>query len=394
MNIIHINTFPHKAPGSIMMHLHYNLKNTGINSFVIWGRGRSPVDETEYSIEDKTGIMWHGIYSRIFDKTGFASKNATKELIKKLEEIKPDIIHLHNLHGYYLNIEILFNYMKANNIKIIWTLHDCWPFTGHCAYFDMVGCNKWLEGCYSCEQSKTYPSAFLSDNSRWNWYKKREIFSGLNITIVTPSEWLANLVRSSFLGQYPVYIIPNGIDTSIFKKRESKLKNKYNLRDKLVILGVASEWTERKGLKDFIKLKEMLDHRFKIVLVGLTKKQISSLPEGIVGIERTKDARELAEFYTMADIFFNPTYEDNFPTTNLESLACGTPVCTYKTGGSPEALSDNCGLVLKKGDYKGLLNLISDNPTRKFGFIFDEEETTREYTMEKMFHNYMTIAYG
>lgn len=327
MRIVQINTFPYKATGSIMMNIHNKLLEEQYDSYVVWGRGRAAQNEHEIAIRDEFGVKFHGIYTRITDKTGFASKKMTRKLIDKLKQIEPDILHLHNIHGYYLNIEQLFNYIRENNIKVVWTLHDCWAFTGHCAYFDMVGCEKWKTGCHDCEQKKTYPSSLIKDNSYWNWKKKRSLFTNLNITIVTPCKWLKNIVKQSFLKEYPVEVIYNGIDLNVFHPEKTDFEEKYNLRGKYVILGVASEWTERKGLKDFIKLEEMLDRtKYRIVLVGLTQKQIKELPNTIIRIERTENVQELVGIYTRANVFFNPTYEDNFPTTNLEAIACGTPV--------------------------------------------------------------------
>lgn len=340
MRIVQINTFPHKATGSIMMNIHQLLKNNGHQSYVVWGRGRKANNEDEFSITDDVGVKLHGIYTRIFDRTGFASISATKKLLTYLDVIKPEIIHIHNLHGYYLNIRMLSEYIRKKQIKVVWTFHDCWPFTGHCAYFELVGCEKWKKGCHHCEQLKTYPISYLCDNSLKNWKDKRKLFSELEITVIVPSNWLWNLVKQSFFKDYPIKVIHNGINLDVFNYQETDtaIKNKYGLGEKKIILGVASEWTERKGLNDFIQLATYVGDEFQIILVGLTKKQIDKLPEGVAGFERTSNVHELVQLYSAADIFFNPTYEDNFPTTNIEALACGTPVVTYDTGGSPEAL--------------------------------------------------------
>ena len=349
-----------------MMNIHNRLLEEQYDSYVVWGRGRAAQNEHEIVIQDEFGVKLHGVYTRITDKTGFASKKATRKLIDKLQQIEPDILHLHNIHGYYLNIELLFNYIRENNIKVVWTLHDCWAFTGHCAYFDMVGCKKWKIGCHDCEQKKSYPSSLIKDNSHWNWEKKRSLFTNLNRTLVTPCKWLKNIVRQSFLKEYSVEVIYNGIDLSIFHPETTDFEEKYNLQGKYVILGVASEWTNRKGLKDFIKLEEMLDKtKYRIVLVGLTEKQIEELPDTIIGIKRTQNIQELVGIYTRANVFFNPTYEDNFPTTNLEAIACGTPVITYNTGGSPEAVTEKTGVICKAGDIESVKSKIVDCISKK-----------------------------
>lgn len=359
MKIVQINTFPYKATGAIMMSIHQQLQKEGQDSYVVWGRGRNSTNNHEIVMKDRLGIKWHGLYTRVTDKTGFASKRATEKLADELERIKPDIIHLHNLHGYYLNIELLFCYLKKTRPKIVWTFHDCWPFTGHCAYFDMIGCEKWKNGCTKCPQKTTYPTSFVMDNSSWNWHKKRELFTGLDMTIVTPSRWLRDIVKESFLKECNVVVIHNGIDTNVYKTSQS---NTYHslAGNKKMILGVASEWTDRKGYKDFVKLHSMLDtSKFVIALVGLSKKQIKELPVGMVGIERTSNVQELVKLYSQADWLFNPTYDDNFPTTNLEAISCGTPVITYKTGGSPETIRDSNGWVVEKGDLNMVCKIMN-----------------------------------
>lgn len=354
--VVHINTFPYKATGNIMLNIHAGLQQEGYTSYVIWGRGRNPQNEYEFKIGNDFDVKCHGIYTRLTDKTGFASKNITKRLIRKLDEINPQVLHLHNLHGYYINIAMLFNYIKKNRIQVIWTLHDCWAFTGHCAYFDYSGCEKWKTGCNRCNQKKTYPASMILDNSRWNWEKKKEIFTGADIQIVTPCNWLKKVVEKSFLKDYPIHVIYNGIDTNIFYPRKSDIKERYNLGDKKIILGVASEWAERKGLNDFLKLSEMLPaDKYQIVLIGLNENQLGSINSKILGLTRTENVAELANWYSAADLFVNPTYEDNFPTTNLEAVACGTPVITYETGGSPESIIGyDCGMVIAKGEIQSL----------------------------------------
>lgn len=355
MKVVQINTFPYKATGHIMMNIHSLLQEHGYDSYVCWGRGRPSDNDHEIVIEDNFGIKFHGVYTRLLDKTGFASWRATKKLISKLDEIQPDIIHLHNVHGYYLNIEMLFNYIREHGIKVVWTLHDCWALTGHCAWFDVCGCEKWKTGCFACEQQNTYPVSMLADNSKRNWIKKKELYSGLKMTIVTPSVWLANLVKQSILREYPVELIHNGIDLEKFKEQDDaeikKVKEKYGLDERKIVLGVASEWTPRKGLNDFIALSSMMDESIQFVLVGLTDAQLKNLPSRIKGVKRTENQQELAALYSVAALFFNPTYEDNYPTTNLEALACGTPVLTYDTGGSPEMIEElqrECGVFAGK----------------------------------------------
>lgn len=357
MKVVQISTFSYKAAGNIMMNLHRAMMKNGIDSYVVWGRGRKAENDHEYFMDDSWGVKLHGVYTRITDKTGFASTLSTRKLLNWLDEIEPDIIHLHCIHGYFINISLLFTYIKEKNIKVIWTQHDCWAFTGHCAYFDACGCEKWKTGCHDCEQLTTYPASRLMDNSKWNWKTKKELFTGANVTVVTPCEWLSELVKISFLREYPIRVIYNGIDTNVFKPTKSYFKKKNEIEAKKMILGVASEWTERKGLRDFIELDEMLDKKeYVIVLVGVSKKQVENLPKDIIALNRTNNIKELVEIYSAADVYFNPTYEDNFPTTNLEATACGTPVITYDTGGSPESVDPRA--VVQKGNLNRVKDII------------------------------------
>lgn len=375
-----------------MISIHKRLLKEGIDSYIVWGRGRGAEDEHEMPIVDQIGVRCHGVYTRLTDRTGFASKRATKKLVTQLDDIKPDIIHLHNIHGYFINIEMLFGYIKKNRVKVIWTLHDCWPFTGHCAYFDMIGCEKWKTGCNHCSQLATYPASWNIDSSEWNWKKKKELFTGTNITLVTPCKWLKDLVSQSYLSEYPVEVIYNGLDMSIYKPHKGAIREKWALNNDFIILGVANEWTKRKGLEDFVKLERKLKKEnfmsFKIVLVGLTKEQVKQLPKSMIRLRRTANVDELLELYTEADVYFNPTYEDNYPTTNIEAIACGTPVITYNTGGSPESISRKVGVIYEQGDIDSVVEYIKGHNTKKMGFdicpvdhkkLLDEEIMVEQY---------------
>lgn len=301
----------------------------------------------------------HWMKSFALDAHGFGSEKGTKRLVEWMEEVKPDVVHLHNIHGYYVNIPILFNYIYKKNIPVIWTLHDCWSFTGHCVYFDRVGCNRWLKGCGQCPQLTSYPRSLFLDRSVRNLRMKRQVIGRLpKLTLVPVSEWLGDLVKQSYLGKYPVHVIHNGIDLNVFKPTESDLKKQYGIDGKFVVLGVADIFGDRKGLEEFIQLHQSYGDDIQIVLVGVSEEEKKQLPEGIIALRRTTNVNQLVEFYSMADVFANPTYEDNFPTTNIEALACGTPVITYRTGGSPEAVDENTGVVVEKGNYEALVTAI------------------------------------
>jgi len=386
MKVVQINTFSNKSTGSIMMNIHSKLKEEKIESYVVWGRGRLPKEENEIFMNDKIGIYYHGLYTRITDKTGFASNHSTKKLLKRLDEIKPDIIHLHNIHGYYINIELLFNYIKQKKIKVIWTLHDCWAFTGHCPHFDLIGCEKWKTGCYNCPQLNVYPKS-IKDNSKWNYKKKKELFTGLDMIIVTPSQWLANLVKESFLKEYEVKVINNGIDPDIFKPRESEFRKQHKIEDKKIILGVASDWSDRKGLKDFILLSQKLNDKFKIVLVGLTSKQIKKIPNNIIKLEKTNSPIELAEIYSSANVYFNASREETFGMTTIEALSCGTPVILYNCTALPEIIKNNDnGVIIDNDKIDSIIDAINILIKKEKKFI-----NKNSYTNLKMVENYIKL---
>ena len=300
-------------------------------------------------------------YDKILGRGGLGSKVATRALIRQIDSISPDIIHLHNIHGYYLNYKILFEYLNSKKIRIVWTLHDCWCFTGGCTFLNYMKCEQWKTGCGSCPLKGDFPRHPLINRRRFSFDLKKRLFSRYdNITLVPVSYWLEGLVKRSFFATSNVLTIHNGVDINVFKPYDSGdyVFEKYLIPHKRIVLGVASPWSARKGLNDFIKLSENLSEDYHIVLVGLSKKQIDKLPNRVTGIKRTDSAEELAKLYSAATVYVNPTYSDNFPTTNIESLASGTPVITYNTGGSPEAIDEQSGFVVEKGDVEGLLKAI------------------------------------
>lgn len=348
-----------RSTGRICTDIAEMLEKQGHECKIAYGRETVPEKYQKYAV--KIGSDWSvkfdALKTRIFDNAGFNSKLQTKRFVKWIQEYNPDVIHLHNLHGYYLNIEILFSYLKTCGKRIIWTLHDCWAFTGHCAHFDFIGCDNWEKKCHHCPLKKSYPRSLIIDASPRNYNKKKRLFTGLkNMTIVTPSQWLANLVKQSYLKEYPVKVVPNGIDLSVFKPTENDFRSRYNLENKKLILGVATAWGESKGLYDFYKVSKTLNKNYQVVLVGLAEKQIAELPKTILGLPRINNVKELAEIYTSADVFVNLTYNDTYPTVNLEAQACGTPVITYRTGGSAESVFPEN--ALQKGDYRNVCHRI------------------------------------
>lgn len=335
----------------------------GWESFIAYGRDFGASKSHLIKIGSQWSVLWHALMARITDKHGLYSKLATKRLVCRIEEIKPDIIHLHNIHGYYVNYKILFEYLRKANIPVVWTLHDCWIITGHCSHFTYVKCEKWKMQCSNCPQKGAYPTSWVVDRSKKNHIDKKKYFSAVeNLTIVPVANWLGGVIRNSFLKDKRIEVIHNGIDVTTFKPGEyDNLITSYNLADKRAVLGVASPWSTRKGFSDFMRLYEVLDSaRYQIVLIGLNKEQIQQLPNGIIGLERTNSVEELAQWYSVADVFVNPTYEDTYPTTNLEAISCGTPVVTYRTGGSPESVTPETGRVVEQGDIEGIAKAVEE----------------------------------
>ncbi len=361
MKVFQINSVLNGSTGKIARGIYEIAKQNGTEGRIAYSRG--PVIENPDFIKfgSAFGVYLHGFLARIFDSSGLHSRFATRKLIKEIDKFNPDIIHLHNLHGYYLNYKALLRYIKTKKIKTVWTLHDCWGFTGHCAYFDMAGCDKWKDCCYKCPNKQAYPQSLVFDNSKKNHKIKKELLGDLDLlTVVAPSKWLAETAKQSFLSKFDIQVIYNGINLDLFKPTPSNFKEKHNLKDKKIILGVAGVWEPRKGFDDFIQLRKQLDDNYVIVLVGLSAEQISLLPEGIIGITRTESPEELAGIYTQADVFVNPTKEETMGLVNIEALACGTPVITYNTGGSPECIDETCGAVVPKGDVSKLTEKVTD----------------------------------
>lgn len=344
--------------GRIAEQIGERAREAGWECYIASGRRYSrpcKLKEIRFSTLFQEGM--HILLSLLLDAHGLGSRRATRRLIRAIEKLHPDVIHLHNVHGYYLNVPLLFEYLKKKDMPIVWTLHDCWPMTGHCAHFEAAACERWKTECHHCPLRKAYPKSLCRDGSRRNFRLKKQLFTALpKLRIVTVSQWLGALVGQSVLQQYPLQVIHNGIDLQQFRPTASDLRQRLGLENAFVLLGVASVWYKEKGLEDFIRLAG--NPAYKVVLVGVTEKQRAALPPSVLTVLRTQHQQELAAYYTMADVLVNPTYNDSFPTVNLEALACGTPVVTYRTGGSPEAVDAETGVVVAKGDYDALVAAI------------------------------------
>lgn len=351
MRVAYLNAYGNGSTGRIIDLLKKLCQMNGIESKSFFSREFCASPETSVRLFSKIGFYNDALMTRIFDNHGLNSISNTKKLINKLKEFKPDIIHIHNLHGYWTNYELLFKYIKSEKIKVVFTLHDCWSFTGHCTHFDFIKCNKWQTGCYKCPQKCLYPKSSFLDGSKRNYIRKKKAFTSLNsnqMIIVTPSNWLKEKVEQSFLNKYKSLVINNGVNINVFKQNESDLRQKYGLKNKKVILAVANYWDERKGLEYVIECaKKRTDWFF--VCIGQEKAKKTYDGDNILRFSRTESQAELAKWYSTSDVYLNTTLEDTYPTTNLEALACGTPVVTFNTGGSPESVSKTgFGVVVEK----------------------------------------------
>lgn len=397
MRIVQINGGAKGSTGKIMMGIAEVARAQGHEVMCA-----SPITTTNRDAGEDCGYYRIGTFNsrrvnvalaRITGFNGCFAWLETYKLLKKIDEFKPDIIHLHNLHDSYINLSMLFSYIKKHNVPTVWTLHDCWAFTGQCPHFTIVKCDKWKAGCHNCPQYKEYPAS-LYDNTKKMWQLKKKWFTGVkNMTIVTPSEWLAGLARESYLKQYPIEVINNGIDLNVFKPTHSNFREQYGIPgDKYIVLGVSFAWGYRKGLDCFVEMAEKLGEQYQIVLVGTDDEIDKNLPHNIISIHRTQNQKELAEIYSAAEVFVMPTREENYPTVNMEAIACGTPVVTFDTGGSPEMLDDKTGIVVDANDIEATKKAIKDICEKKR--CNDEEYIvaySKNFDMKKRFAEYIEL---
>lgn len=389
--IVEISGANYASHGNITINLAKKARENGFNVYTLFSDSRQARKHLK-----KDQILFGFWIERIISErlsilTGLRDSFniiGTYQLINKIKSSKPDLIHLHLLHDNFINLSLLINYLKKSNIPVVWTFHDVWALTGQCPAFEMVNCNKWIDGCHNCPQYKNEPKSLLFDTSRLMWNRKRKLFTDFNnLTIATPSKWTEKMVSLSYFKNNEIHTIYNGIDLSVFNPKTVD-RSKYNLPDKHIILGVASYWEKRKGLDIFIELAKRLNNDYQIVLVGTNDQIDKLLPENIISIHKTSDQSELAELYSLAEVFVNPTREDVFGLVNVESLACGTPVIVFKTGGCPEIINDTCGYVIEKDDIESLTEKIkyicSNHPFAKKACVkqaskFDMNNTYQDY---------------
>ena len=396
MRIVQINGGAKGSTGKIMMGIAEVARTQGHEVMCA-----SPITTTNRDAGEDCGYYRIGTFNsrrvnvalaRITGFNGCFAWIETYKLLKKIDEFKPDIIHLHNLHDSYINLSMLFSYIKKHNVPTVWTLHDCWAFTGQCPHFTIVKCEKWKTGCHNCPQYKEYPAS-LYDNTKRMWNLKKKWFTGVeNMTIVTPSKWLAELAKKSYLKEYSIEVINNGIDLDVFKPTPSNFRERYGIpAEKHIVLGVSFAWGYRKGLDCFVEMAEKLDGQYQIVLVGTDDEIDKNLPQNIISIHRTQNQKELAEIYSAADVFAMPTREENYPTVNMEAIACGTPVVTFRTGGSPEMLNEEVGRVVPADDVNEMMSEIrkicENVRLRSESF----RSKAQEYIMEDRFLEYIDL---
>lgn len=385
-------TFGHGGPGDVSKNLFLSLSNNKNFECRFACSRYGEKNKSFYKIGNKLDQYLHYCFSILFDNEGFNSRIATLLLVRDIKRFNPDVINIHNLLGHYINYGILFKYLKTTNAKIVWTLHDCSAFTGHCINFERVKCNKWICGCYKCPLKLDYPKSALFDFSKRNYEKKKDLFLNVNnMELVTPSQWLKKLVGVSFLRKYQCTCIPNGVDLSSFKPTNSNYISENRFKNKNVVLFVAGVWNEMKGINIVNDLAKLVENKYKIVLIG---KCDTTLNQSIHYLERTNNREDLAKWYSCSSVFVNPTLGDNFPTVNIESLACGTPVVTFDTGGSPEAVDDNTGVVVYKKDATHLLEGIKECLEKKEKGIITKDEClnrTKLYTIEKFSNKYIEV---
>lgn len=380
-----------RSTGRICTDLAKALEEQGHEVKIAYGRENVPEQFQKYAVKIGTDldVKLHGMKARLLDGAGFGSKKSTEKFIEWVKEYDPDVIHLHNIHGYYINVEVLFKYLKNCGKKVIWTLHDCWSFTGHCCYYSMAECLKWKTGCCNCSMTSSYPESWV-DRSLHNFNRKKEIFTCIDeIQLVTPSEWLKKEVKSSFLSKYSVQVIPNGIDTVAFSPKTNNFKEMHCISDKIMILGVASTWEKRKGLDDFVKLRSILSDKYAIVIVGLSKEQISKIPNGIIALQGTNSISQLAEIYTAADVFLNLSIEETMGLTTIEAMACDTPSIVYNATALPEVINEYSGEVVSPNNMEELVKAIEK--IVKMREDYTPTMQAQKYKKDERFNDYVEL---
>lgn len=362
----------------------------GWESYIAYGRMMNPSRNNLIKIGTQMDVYKHYAEGKFLDNEGLASRSSTRAFLKRLDDIKPDIVHLHNIHDHYMNYRLLFSYLAEKKIPVVWTQHDQWATTGHCMY-NLCGCERWKEDCHDCPLSKWYSL----DRSRRNHELKKRLLAEIpTLTIVPVSEWLGDNIRQSHLKERPIQVIHNGIDIHTFSPQPTTAHERYGIAvSKKIILGVAAVWDSRKGLNDFYELaKRLPKDEYAIVIVGQLTSEARKTGDScqMVFVNRTQNALELAQLYSSASVFVNPTYQDNYPTTNLEAISCGTPVVTYRTGGSPESVDKQTGAVVEQGDIEGLVSAVARLVKSDYTEMC-RQKALQEFDNTKCFNPYVAL---
>ena len=386
--LLQLNECLNFSTGKIAQSIGEAAMRNGWESYIAYSSRESlvPCKSKVIKVGNKFDPYIHYAENLLLDREGLSSRCATKKLVEQIKDINPDVVQLHSLHDHWLNYKILFEYLNSTDIQVVWTFHDCWAMTGHCMHFVTKNCDRWKTGCHDCLMKGEYPKS-LVDRSRINWELKKSLFAGCkNLSIVACSDWIAEFARESFLKDKRIITIHNGVDLSLFKPQSKTESKKYK------IIAVSSPWYPAKGELDIYKLRSILsDEEFEIIMVGLSEDQMKKLPAGIRGIQRTQNVNELAKLYSDSDVLINPTYADTFPTVNLEALACGTSVITYRTGGSPEAVDEKTGIVVEQGDIEALADAIRKMKEHPLSSEACRKRAEENFNKDKCFEKYINL---
>lgn len=402
--LLQINSCINRSTGRIAQQLGETAIDAGWESWIAYSARSEcvPSKSNLIRVGSQLDARSHAIQTRLFDNHGLCSNISTRHLIRKIQDVAPDVIHLHNIHGYYLNYEILFNFLSLYGKPVVWTIHDCWAFSGHCVHYTDVNCNKWksasLEHCSKCPKLRDYPTSYLFDRSAKNYIQKRRAFNSVNnLTLVPVSYWLGDVLKESFIGRYPIKVIQNGVDLNTFYPREGmKFRMKHHIEDKYIVLGVATGWSENVGLSDFIRLSQVLDERFQVVMVGTTPAIDKMLPKNIISVNRTNDVNELAQIYSEANILFNGSFMETFGLVTAEAIACGTPALVYNSTACPEIVTKDTGYVVSPKAFDAVVATLMEDiniPTelRKEHKKICQEYAARHFDKNAKYKEYINL---
>lgn len=371
----------------------------GWRSFIAYSRLNLGSTSEVYRVDNRFSTYFHAFLTRMFDMCGYGSYFTTKRLVHVIKKVKPDLIHMHIIHNYDINLKVLFDFLSKSGIPIVWTQHDCWSYTGHCAFYANVQCEKWKTECHHCPKYKSFPNSWFYDGSRRNYNFKKKVFTSVpqdQMCIIAVSDYVKNDLKLSFLNKYRIERIYNAIDTTQFvplQHLSRKVREQYMLGKGILLMAFATSWTERKGISDYYKLREVLDDKYTIVFVGVKDELKKKLPKGIIGIGNTSSVMELVKLYSTADIVMNLSSEESFGKTTPEGMSCGTPSIVYNCTASPELVDEKTGVVCEKGDIEGVVNAIQKI------LSWDKEETIKNcrnrvlslFAMQKNWNDYLDL---